>query len=130
MFGCYLSSQPICIASMFFRSVFHDCLRPFDLRYIFSIYCTFSPSSIIFNQFRPLPQKLTKNTKMSGNTPALNTPAPDTPATPVADPVLALPSESAIVPLCTELSLVGDRLLRRPDALERLVKKHLNALNG
>ena len=62
---------------------------------------------------------------MSDNTPAL-----ETPATPAADLVLAPPSESAIVPLCRELSLVADRLLRRPDALERLIKKHSKTLRG
>ena len=61
---------------------------------------------------------------MSDNTPAL-----DTPATPAADLVLAPPSESAIVPLRTELSLVPDRLLRRPNALERLIKKHRKTLS-
>ena len=72
---------------------------------------------------------------MSGNTPALNSPAlniptPDTLPTPAADLVLAPPSKPAIVPLRTELSLVADWLLRRPDVLERLVKKHLKTLNG
>ena len=70
------------------------------------------------------------------NAPALDAPAPDapaldTPATPAAaDLVLTPSSESAIVPLCTELSLVAERLLRRPDALEWLVKKHLKTLKG
>ena len=62
---------------------------------------------------------------MSDNTPAL-----DTPATPTAVLVLTPPSESAIVPLRTELSLVADRLLRRPDTLEWLIKKHLKSLSG
>ena len=62
---------------------------------------------------------------MSGNIPALNTPA-----TLAAELVVPPPSESAIAPLRTELSLVTERLLRRPDILGRLVKKHLKTLNG
>ena len=59
-----------------------------------------------------------------------NTPSRDTLAIPAADLVLAPPSKSAIAPLCTELSVVADQLLRRPDALERLIKKHLMTLSG
>ena len=62
---------------------------------------------------------------MSDNIPTL-----DTPATLAADLVVAPPSESAIAPLRTELSLVAERLLRRSDTLERLIKKHLKTLNG
>ena len=62
---------------------------------------------------------------MFGNIPALNTPA-----TLAAELVVAPPSVSAIAPLCTEMSLVAERLLRRPDTLGMLVKKHLKTLNG
>ena len=61
---------------------------------------------------------------MFGNIPAL-----DTHATLSPELVVAPPPESAIAPLHTELSLVAERLLRRPDTLERLVKKHLKTLN-
>ena len=63
---------------------------------------------------------------MSSETPANL----DTPATPAADLVPASPSESAVAPLSTELTLVAEQLLRRPNALERLVKKHLKSLSG
>ena len=67
----------------------------------------------------------------ASDAPAPDAPAFDTPATPAAaDLVLTPSSESAIVPLHTELSLVAERLLRRPDALERLAKKHLKTLTG
>ena len=62
---------------------------------------------------------------MSSNIPALNTPA-----TSAADLVLSLPSESAIAPLRTALSLVAERVLMRPHIVERLIKKHLRTPNG
>ena len=39
------------------------------------------------------------------------------------------PSPSALI-LATDLSLTAERLLRRPDCLERLCKKHLKSLEG
>ena len=120
-----MSSQHICIASMWFCSSLHGCLASFVLRYIFSIYCPFFLSLFIVKQFLPQPQKLTKNTKISYNIPAL-----DTTATPATDMVIALLCKSGVALLRTEPLVVAERFLRRPDTLERLVKKHLKTLNG
>ena len=49
--------------------------------------------------------------------------------TATAEPVPASPSLS-VTPLCTEFTLVAERLLRRPDKLERLCKKDLKSLEG
>ena len=35
-----------------------------------------------------------------------------------------------VTPLCTKLTLVAERLLRRPDRLERLYKQYLKSLEG
>ena len=54
----------------------------------------------------------------------------DNPTTLAANMVIVPPSELAIAPLQKELSSVTERLVRRPDTLETLVKKQLKTPNG
>ena len=91
------------------------------------------PKSMILPLFKPVnsaPQinqkkiKKTSNQHSKSTMSATNDLVPASPASPAPST-----SESALsVP--TELTLVAERRLRRPDRLELLCKKHLKALDG
>ena len=110
-----------------FIFLFHGCLYPFDLGYI---YRPFSPSLVILSQLTKLHNKSKRNQKKKKTLRIRKISGAETvTATPAAELVPASPSESA-APVCTEPTLVAEQLLRRPDRLERLCRKHFKSLEG